>query len=123
MPAVELVHSSPFRRVDLQRAAAACGFQRSYFDGVFRDTMGLPFSRYELRTRLSHAARLLAGADSPVAAVAEETGFVDASHFHRRFAEVYGCTPGEYRRRTADADGCRAETRSALSRRGNIQPT
>lgn len=99
MPAIELVHASPSRRVDLESAAAACGFQRSYFDGIFRDTMGLPFSRYELRTRLSYAARLLAIADSTVAAVAEETGFVDASHFHRRFAEVYGCTPATYRRR------------------------
>jgi transcriptional regulator GlxA family with amidase domain len=69
--------------------------------------MGLPFSKFELRARLSRGAHLLATTDSPVAAIAEETGFVDASHFHRRFAEVYGYTPSGYRaiRRRASNHG------------------
>jgi AraC-like DNA-binding protein/quercetin dioxygenase-like cupin family protein len=100
MPAVELIHAKTSQRIDLKSAAAACGFQQTYFSRLFRQTMGVTFARFQLRARLLRGAHLLATSHSPVAAIAEETGFADESHFHRRFAEVYGCSPGEYRRRT-----------------------
>lgn len=101
IPALELVYAGSSHRTDLGTAAAACGFERSYFGQVFRQTMGVSFSRYEVRARLTRAARLVMYTAAPVAAIAEQTGFVDASHFHRRFAEVYGCTPASYRRRAS----------------------
>ena len=97
MPALNLLFSAGARRVSLTEAAAACGLTESYFDQRFRATMGMPFARFEIRERLVSATRLLANGRLSVEAIAHEIGFVDASHLHRRFAEVYGCTPGQYR--------------------------
>lgn len=96
MPALALVYSSPGRRVNLREAADACGFSYSYFDQVFRSIMGIAFAQFGMRTRLAHAARLSRQGERPVESIAEECGFVDASHLQRRFLEFYGCSPREY---------------------------
>lgn len=95
-PALELVYSNPGRRVSLREAAGACGLSHSHFDQVFRRTMGAAFAQFGMRTRLAHVARLLAHSRRPVEAIAEDCGFVDASHLHRRFLKFYGCTPRDY---------------------------
>ena len=104
MPAVNLAYASAARRVGLREAAQACGLTPSHFDQVFRETMGTPFARFEVRRRLVRASRLLTDREVPVEAVAQRTGFTDASHLHRRFAEVYGCTPGQYRAKAQGAE-------------------
>ncbi|HEY0248976.1 MAG TPA: helix-turn-helix domain-containing protein [Gryllotalpicola sp.] len=52
--------------------------------------------------RLDHARQLLAADPTlPVARVAFESGFENASHFSRRFRGVYGVVPSELRGRSA----------------------
>ena len=104
MPALRLAYAGGTHRVALVEAAAACGLTPSHFDQVFRDAMGLTFARFEVRRRLVSASRLLTDRDLPVEAIAHRTGFTDASHLHRRFREVYGCTPGQYRAKVQGAD-------------------
>jgi transcriptional regulator GlxA family with amidase domain len=81
----------------LDEAAEACGLGRAQFSIVFREVVGLSFGRFSRRLRLGVVAQLLLGTDRPVAAIAAETGFVDASHLHRTFVKHYGCTPNAYR--------------------------
>lgn len=53
-----------------------------------------------LRERLKAAAALLRDPDrrhEPVASLAWEAGFSDASHFGRVFRHAYGCSPGAWR--------------------------
>jgi AraC-like DNA-binding protein len=97
MPAVRLVYSSPARRLSLEEAAAACGLSASQFSHIFRHTMGLSFGNFRTRTRLGYAAQLLLTTDQPVEHIAEQLGFVDASHLHHAFTKVYSCTPARYR--------------------------
>lgn len=42
-----------------------------------------------------------AGRRRPIAAIARAWGFTNTAHFHRRFRQAYGVTPGEWRRRPA----------------------
>jgi AraC-like DNA-binding protein len=51
-----------------------------------------------VRSRLRHAARLLAEGDRPVTAVALDVGFADLSNFVRTFRRAAGVPPGEFRR-------------------------
>lgn len=99
MPALNLVHSNPGRRVRAPEAAAACGLALSWFHHVFRQTMGLSYAAFCLRMRLAYAARELLTTDAPVETVADQFGFADASHLYRRFVAKYGCSPAEYRRK------------------------
>ena len=97
MPAVELLHEDLRRRLPLEEAAATCGLSPAWFRKLFRQTIGVTYSQFERRARLALAARLLLGTNMPIEAISEQTGFVDASHFHRTFSKQYACTPTEFR--------------------------
>lgn len=99
MPALSLTHSLPWRKVIVVEAAESCGLSRSRFQELFRATMGMSFGSFALRARLSFVAHRVVSTDRPVAAIANEAGFVDGSHLDHRFATHFGCTPREYRRR------------------------
>ncbi len=97
MPAVDLLRTSP-TRVHLGEAAAACSLSRAQFCRVFCREMGVSFGRFSLRTRVSHAARLLLTTDLPTAEIASQAGFTDGSYLHRVFRQHYGITPSDFRR-------------------------
>ncbi len=97
MPALVLAHSERGRRVSVAEAARACALGRAQFSLVFRDTMGMSFGRFCLRSRLGFVAELLLSTGEPIQAIAQRAGFVDGSHMHRAFVARYSCTPGQYR--------------------------
>ena len=97
--ALQLVHSSPARRVDIAAAARLAGLSRSQFCLVFRRVMGMSFGEFCVRARLALVTQQLLGSDASVQAIATRVGFTDASHLYRSFLKRYGCTPGEFRER------------------------
>jgi len=97
MPALTLVHGNLAGRVGLEQAASACGLSKRHFATLFRQTMGLTFARFAVRTRLKEASELLHQTDLPVETIAERCGFVDHSHLCRLFRRAFACTPGEFR--------------------------
>lgn len=97
MPAVRLVHSHPTRRLSLREAAATCGLSVSQFGYVFRQVMGLSFGKFCRRARLAYVAQLLLTTELSVEAIADASGFSDASHLHHAFVQTYGSTPARYR--------------------------
>ncbi|MHC4873572.1 MAG: helix-turn-helix domain-containing protein [Planctomycetota bacterium] len=95
-PALELV----FTRKDLVKnteAAKSCRMSRDIFVRKFQKMMGISFTRFALRHRLSNAAKMLVETDIPIKAIAYEWGFTDESHLYRCFSESYNCTPAAYR--------------------------
>jgi AraC family transcriptional activator of mtrCDE len=97
MPAVTLLHTRPGWVLSLEEAAQACKLSVGHFGRVFRSTMGISFGRFCLRTRLSAAARLLLTTDLPTEAIADQSGFTDASHLYHAFVRHYHTTPSAYR--------------------------
>jgi len=95
-PAIDLA----LTRKDLitnAEAARSCGLSRDIFIRSFRELMGVSFSKFAVRHRLSRAAEQLAKTDTPIKAVAWQWGFTDTSHLYRLFKQHYGCTPLAYR--------------------------
>ncbi len=97
MPALNLIHSRPRRRIGLDEVAAACDLSPSRFHLLFKRVIGTSFRTFCLRTRLSFAAQQMLNTDRTTAAIAADAGFVDASHLHRQFVKQFACTPAEYR--------------------------
>lgn len=53
---------------------------------------------YLIQYRLKKAAELLANTEMKVAVTSEECGFHDVPYFYRKFKEIYGISPIEYRK-------------------------
>jgi len=102
MPALSLVHADLSHRISARQAASVCKVSRAHFNRLFTQSMGLSFARFSLRARLALSAHLLLSSNLSLQAIADQAGFVDASHLHRSFVQFYGCTPGRYRLRSND---------------------
>ncbi len=69
-----------------------------YLSTLFSREMGINFSLFLKRFRMSHAKRLLKGTDKRIYEIARMVGYSDVKYFARVFKEEQGVTPGEYRR-------------------------
>ena len=90
---IESAYTENFNLEDLANVAYLSPFHLSR---VFLDDTGLPPHAYLNQIRITKAKELLAQGRR-ISDVAHELGFVDQSHFHRRFKAIVGMTPGQYR--------------------------
>ncbi len=89
-------HSS--EAVDLEAAARETGLSPFHFLRLFSKVLGVTPHQYLVRSRLRHAARLLAEADRAVTDIALDVGFADLSNFVRTFHRAAGVSPRSFRR-------------------------
>lgn len=74
------------------------GISEVYMRQLFREQMGISPKRYILELRIERAKQLLWESRMTVQDIAIACGFGTANHFCRKFREMTGQTPGEYRR-------------------------
>jgi len=84
--------------IDLDDAARETGLSAFHFLRLFSGVLGVTPHQYLVRSRLRHAARLLAEEGRDVTDVAYEVGFRDLSNFVRTFHRAAGASPGRFRR-------------------------
>lgn len=83
--------------IDLERAASEAALSPFHFLRLFSRVLGVTPHQYLVRSRLRHAARLLAERDQAVTEVALEVGFADLSNFVRTFHRAAGVSPRAFR--------------------------
>lgn len=84
--------------LDLDAMAASQDLSSFHFLRPFGRVLGVTPHQYLLRSRLRHAARLLAQReDRGITDVAYDVGFADLSNFTRRFHQAAGVSPRAYR--------------------------
>ena len=85
------------RQVDLEHAAAQAGISPFHFLRLFSSVLGVTPHQYLVRSRLRHAARLLADDGTSITDVAYDVGFGDLSNFVRTFHRAVGVSPRRFR--------------------------
>lgn len=83
--------------IDLDAAAKQAGVSAFHFLRMFRDALGVTPHQYLVRSRLRHAAWLLAEGKSAITDIAFDVGFGDLSNFVRSFHRVAGVSPRAFR--------------------------
>jgi AraC-like DNA-binding protein len=83
--------------IDLEDAAAQADISPFHFLRLFSGVLGVTPHQYLVRSRLRHAARLLAGDESSITAIAYDVGFGDLSNFVRTFHRAAGVSPRRFR--------------------------
>src|ERR1700721_822304 len=85
------------REIDLEQTAAQAGISPFHFLRLFTSVLGVTPHQYLVRSRLRHAARLLADGDAAITDIALDVGFADLSNFVRTFHRAAGVSPGGFR--------------------------
>jgi AraC-like DNA-binding protein len=84
--------------LDLDSVAAGTGTNRNKVNDVLKTELGMTFTSYLKKLRLTEAARLLTDqAGATVAEIAYSVGYANSSYFNKLFKEEYGCSPKEFR--------------------------
>lgn len=96
--ALHCMLAEPERNWSMEQLADACHVSRTTFARLFRRAAGTTPGELLTRTRMAHAARLLAGQQSTVAAVADAVGYQSEASFNRAFKRYFQVGPGSYRR-------------------------
>jgi AraC-like DNA-binding protein len=85
------------RPIDLEDAADQADISPFHFLRLFSGVLGVTPHQYLVRSRLRHAARLLADDERSVTDVAYDVGFGDLSNFVRTFHRAAGVSPRRFR--------------------------
>ena len=84
--------------VSAAELAAELGMSESRFSRFFRKATGNTFVDFVNRVRINRACQLLMESERLITHICYEVGFNNVANFNRRFLEIKGMTPSEFRR-------------------------
>jgi AraC-like DNA-binding protein len=91
------IEAHSHQQIDLAQAAGQADISPFHFLRLFSSVLGVTPHQYLVRSRLRHAARLLADDDVSITDVAYDVGFGDLSNFVRTFHRAAGVSPLRFR--------------------------
>ena len=94
---VSYIKQHYYEQISLQDVANNQYLTPEYLSKFFKIQMGVTFSRYLNRYRLSQANKELVKTDNSIMQIAMKHGFPNLVAFNKIFREVYNTTPAEYR--------------------------
>jgi AraC-like DNA-binding protein len=92
-----LLEGAPSSPVDLHEVARQVGMTYDQFRKWFTHAVGISPGRYRSQRLMEAACRMLADTDLNQAWIAQELGFSDEYHFSRRFSQMMGQSPRQFR--------------------------
>lgn len=99
--------AEPVSAADLAREL---NMNESAFSRYFRRATGNTFTDFVNHVRISRACQLLMESDLLINHIGYEVGFNNIANFNRRFLDIKGMTPSDYRRQAASRFGLNATT-------------
>ncbi|SEL57011.1 AraC-type DNA-binding protein [Roseateles sp. YR242] len=96
--------AAPLSAADL---AHELGMTESRFSRFFRRATGNTFTDFVNLIRVNRACQLLQESERYITHIAYEVGFNNLANFNRRFLDIKGMTPSEYRKQAAGRFGSR----------------
>ncbi len=81
----------------LKALAGVFNYNPVYVGQYFQKETGKKFRDYVLEVRMEKAKQLLLHTNQGIKSIAKDVGFRDRDYFVKKFKEINGCLPGEYR--------------------------
>lgn len=86
-------------KIGLEDLAEHVGLSRSYLSTILKAELGMTFTDYLNMMRIEKSKELLLNPVLSLAEIADLTGYSDQSYFTKKFAQLTGMSPGQYRKR------------------------
>lgn len=84
--------------LSLETTVASLGMNRTKINDILKEELGLTFSSYLNKLRLTEAARLLSETkEANVSEIAYSVGYNNVSYFNKLFKTEYGCAPKTFK--------------------------
>lgn len=97
---VDRITSNLAEPIVMADIAAELGMSESRFSRFFKRATGNSFTDFVNRVRINSACHLLMQTDHYVTDICYQVGFNNVANFNRRFLEIKGMTPTEFRRQS-----------------------
>ena len=99
LPAISYVAENYMNEIDMDTLARTCHLSVSHFRRIFKQILGLPPLEYIQTVRIERARVLLYNQDLSVTEIGMQVGFSTPSSFIRQFHQLYGLSPGQWRKK------------------------
>ena len=86
-----------YKSCTLTQLAEKFGYNPNYLSAQLKHITGCSFVELKNRQQFSEAAFLLANTETSISEIIEKIGCSNRTFFYRRFEQIYGMTPREYR--------------------------
>ena len=103
--ALTFIHSNIGRKIQVTDVLAVVPMSRRLLEQRFLKATGKTVYQYISDQRINYFARLLLDTDEPIGNLAARMDEPDPKSLSRRFKELKGCTPSEYRKRNLRKSG------------------
>lgn len=94
---LEYIKAHCHEKLEMNKVAAMCHYNPSYFSRVFKNFVGESFTNYVKNARIERAMQLLASTGMRIHDICYEVGYTDATKFFKDFREIAGIAPRAYR--------------------------
>ena len=85
------------RKITLDEISSEAGMNTTAFCRYFQGKTGKTFARFVNELRINYACKLLMHGNQSIKRVCDEAGFNNLSNFNRRFLDLTGKSPSQYR--------------------------
>ncbi len=83
--------------ITLEELAKKASLSRRHFSRIFKEHYNTSPINYIIQLRINHSCSLLIETDKNITEIAIESGFNDSNYFSRKFKNIMGISPTEYR--------------------------
>lgn len=95
--ALLFIHHNFLKKISVGDVMGEVAMSRRLLERRFKDVTGKTLYQYITDLKIKYFAELLQSSDEPVVNLALTLGETDTKSISRRFRQLYGCTPGEWR--------------------------
>ncbi len=96
----EYLDANHSRKISLDELSKHVYVSPQYLSSIFKEAMGMTIREYIQKDRFFHALNLIDCTEKPLVEICSGAGFSSYRYMERCFAEMFGCTPDEYRKRS-----------------------
>lgn len=99
------IHENYTKELYISDIAYAVSYNESYLERYFKKITQMTCFDYINQLRIHKAAELLTETQHPVTEIAFQVGFFNLSYFAKKFRQVYGISPSDYRKKDMHSSG------------------
>ena len=96
--AIQYIHKNFLKKISVKEVMGEVALSRRLLERRFKAVTGLPLYQYISDLKIKRFAELLLDTDEQVIGIALSLGENDTKSLSRRFKQVYGCSPNEWRK-------------------------